>query len=56
LKSFREKLSPLLLGPGSILVAHTKDEFLLKKDLEEAVGLYSVLVKRLLAEFHTSQN
>jgi acetylornithine deacetylase len=40
---------PLLLGPGSILVAHTKDEFDLTKDLEEAVGLYSVLVRRLLA-------
>lgn len=40
---------PLLLGPGSILVAHTKDEFVLKKDLEEAVGLYTDLVKKLLA-------
>jgi acetylornithine deacetylase len=40
---------PLLLGPGSILVAHTKDEFVLKKDLEEAVNLYSDLAKRLLA-------
>ncbi len=40
---------PLLLGPGSILVAHTKDEFVLKKDLEDAVGLYVNLVKRLLA-------
>jgi len=39
---------PLLLGPGSILVAHTKDEFVLKKDLEEAVGLYVELAKRLL--------
>ncbi len=39
---------PLLLGPGSILVAHTKDEFVLKKDLETAVGLYVDLVKRLL--------
>ena len=39
---------PLLLGPGSILVAHTKDEFVLKKDLEKAVELYSSLVKRLL--------
>jgi len=39
---------PLLLGPGSILVAHTKDEFVLKKDLEEAVGLYEDLVKRVL--------
>lgn len=39
---------PLLLGPGSILVAHTKDEFVLKKDLQEAVKLYVDLVKRLL--------
>ena len=39
---------PLLLGPGSILVAHTKDEFVLKKDLEEAVGLYVNLLKKLL--------
>lgn len=40
---------PLLLGAGSILVAHTKDEFVLKKDLETAVGLYVELVKKLLA-------
>ena len=40
---------PLLLGPGSILVAHTKDEFVLKKDLEEAVELYVSLAKELLA-------
>lgn len=40
---------PLLLGAGSILVAHTKDEFVFKKDLEEAVGLYENLVKKLLA-------
>jgi acetylornithine deacetylase len=40
---------PLLLGPGSILVAHTKDEFVLKKDLEEAANLYFDLAKRLLA-------
>ncbi|QYO66892.1 hypothetical protein [Leptolyngbya sp. 7M] len=39
---------PLLLGPGSILVAHTKDEFVLKKDLEMAVEQYASLVKRLL--------
>ncbi len=41
---------PLLLGPGSILVAHTKDEFILKKDLEEAVELYVDLAKQLLAK------
>jgi acetylornithine deacetylase len=40
---------PLLLGPGSILVAHTKDEFVLKKDLETAVTLYVNLVRKLLA-------
>src|SRR5215204_4191767 len=39
---------PLLLGPGSILVAHTMDEFVLKKDLEKAVGLYLDLAKQLL--------
>ncbi len=39
---------PLLLGPGSILVAHTKDEFVLKNDLEDAVVLYQNLVKELL--------
>ncbi len=39
---------PLLLGPGSILMAHTKDEFVLKKDLESAVGLYVNLAKKLL--------
>jgi acetylornithine deacetylase len=40
--------TPLLLGPGSILVAHTKDEFVLKKDLETSVELYVNLVKKLL--------
>jgi acetylornithine deacetylase len=40
--------NPLLLGPGSILVAHTKHEFVLKKDLETAVSLYIGLVKKLL--------
>jgi acetylornithine deacetylase len=39
---------PLLLGPGSILVAHTKDEFVLKRDLEHAVRLYTDLAARLL--------
>lgn len=39
---------PLLLGPGSILVAHTEKEFVAKKDLEQAVELYSDLAKKLL--------
>lgn len=41
---------PLLLGPGSILVAHTKDEFVLKQELQDSVGLYVELVKRLLKQ------
>lgn len=40
--------TPLLLGAGSILVAHTQDEFVLKKDLEKSVELYVNLVKTLL--------
>ena len=40
---------PLLLGPGSILVAHTKDEFVLKKDLKKAVELYIQLARQLLS-------
>lgn len=39
---------PLLIGPGSILVAHTRDEFVLKKDLEEAVRVYGELARTLL--------
>jgi len=38
---------PLLLGPGSIHVAHTPHERLAKKELLEAVELY-VQVTRLL--------
>ncbi len=39
---------PLLLGAGSILDAHTKDEFVMKKDLEKSVELYVSLIKKLL--------
>ncbi len=39
---------PLLLGPGSILDAHTDGERVSKRELEEAVGLYVRLVKTLL--------
>ena len=38
---------PLLLGPGSIHVAHTEGEFVEKKQLEEAVALYCAVAKRL---------
>ena len=40
---------PLLLGPGSIHVAHTPHEKLAKKELLEAVELYVQLAKRLLS-------
>ncbi len=39
---------PLLLGPGSIHVAHTPNERLAKKELLEAVELYVKVAKRLL--------
>ncbi|MGH9604077.1 MAG: M20/M25/M40 family metallo-hydrolase [Terracidiphilus sp.] len=40
---------PLLLGPGSIHVAHTPQERLAKKELLEAVQLYVQVAKQLLA-------
>ena len=40
---------PLLLGPGSIHVAHTPFEKLAKQELLEAVELYVNVAKRLLA-------
>ncbi len=40
---------PLLLGPGSIHVAHTPFEKLAKKELLEAVALYVKVGKQLLA-------
>ncbi len=39
---------PLLLGPGSIHVAHTENEYVDKKDLDEAVDLYCSIVKKLI--------
>ncbi len=40
---------PLLIGPGSIHVAHTPDEKISKRELNEAVGIYAEIVKKLLA-------
>jgi acetylornithine deacetylase len=40
---------PLLLGPGSIHVAHTPHERLAKKELLEAVELYIQVARQLLA-------
>jgi acetylornithine deacetylase len=39
---------PILLGPGSIHVAHTDEEHVAIDELHEAVGLYERLVTRLL--------
>ena len=39
---------PLLLGPGSIHVAHTADEHVEKAELMKAVELYVAVVKKLL--------
>jgi acetylornithine deacetylase len=41
---------PLLLGPGSIHVAHTPEERVAKSQLVEAAELYAELVRRLLRE------
>jgi len=38
---------PLLLGPGSILVAHTPHEYVAKEELHRAVELYMELARRL---------
>lgn len=40
---------PLLIGPGSIHVAHTKEERISKKELNEAVEIYVGMVNKLLA-------
>ncbi|HEX4004381.1 MAG TPA: M20/M25/M40 family metallo-hydrolase [Candidatus Acidoferrales bacterium] len=40
---------PLLLGPGSIHVAHTENERIAKRELSEAVEMYADVVRRLQA-------
>jgi acetylornithine deacetylase len=40
---------PLLVGPGSIHVAHTKDEYIEKQQLHDAIDLYCTIAKRLAA-------
>ena len=40
--------TPLLLGPGTIHVAHTDREQIAIADLERAVDLYADLASRLL--------
>jgi acetylornithine deacetylase len=40
---------PLLIGPGSIHVAHTDGEFIDKQQLAEAIDLYCTIAKKLLS-------
>jgi len=40
---------PFLIGPGSILVAHTAEERIPKKELNDAVDIYARMVTQLLA-------
>jgi len=40
---------PLLIGPGSIHVAHTAEERVSKKELSEAVDIYARMASQLLA-------
>ena len=39
---------PLLIGPGSIHVAHTDGEYIPKRQLHEAIDLYCTIAKKLL--------
>jgi acetylornithine deacetylase len=39
---------PLLVGPGSIHVAHTDGEYIDKQQLDEAIDLYCAIAKELL--------
>jgi len=41
--------APLLIGPGSVTLAHTADEHVPVSELLKAVDLYEQLAKRLLA-------
>ena len=46
--------TPLLLGPGSVTVAHTADEHVPIAELHRAVDLYEQLARTLLARVSTS--
>ena len=41
---------PLLFGPGSILVAHTADEFVSIRELHESVDRYTAIARGLLVD------
>jgi acetylornithine deacetylase len=40
---------PFLIGPGSIHVAHTAEERIPKKQLQDSIGIYTRMVQQLLA-------
>ncbi|HZL68315.1 MAG TPA: hypothetical protein VFC29_13410, partial [Candidatus Limnocylindrales bacterium] len=40
---------PLLIGPGSIHVAHTEGEYIEKRQLLEAIDLYARIARDLLS-------
>jgi acetylornithine deacetylase len=40
---------PLLIGPGSIQVAHTEGEFIEKQQLHNAIDLYTAIARKLMA-------
>lgn len=42
--------APVLVGPGSVTVAHTADEYCEIGELERAVDVYATVAKRLLSE------
>jgi acetylornithine deacetylase len=46
---------PFLIGPGSIHVAHTAEERILKKELSEAVEIYTRMVTHLLSKERVSE-
>src|SRR5580700_3195425 len=48
--------APLLIGPGSIHVAHTDREFIEKQQLAEAIDLYCTIAKRLIQRKSEGQN
>ena len=50
-KAFQRAVSgePLLIGPGSIHVAHTEGEYIEKRQLHQAIDLYCAIARKLQA-------
>ena len=46
---------PILIGPGSILVAHTEGEYVEKKQLSDAVNLYCDIARKLASNRDPAQ-